>query len=70
MGFINKDDDNKNEVDYNKSNREDYEKLIQESTTNRDEYWDSNNILVRLVLFGLGLVIVAGATYYILGFFS
>ena len=73
MGFINNDNDvtkNGKEVDYNKINRENFENLMKDSETNKDEYWDSNNLLVRLVLFILGLIIVAGATYYILGFFS
>ena len=35
------------EVDVNKKNREDYEKIIEESKTNLDSYYDKNNIFVK-----------------------
>ena len=56
----------KEELEFNKANREASEKLMEEASTNKDGYWDSNNLFVRVLLIGLGLVIVVGATYYIL----
>lgn len=57
------------ELEVNKKNREDYEKLMKESSTNLDEFWDSKNILVKLILLFLLIVIVVGSvmifvTYY------
>ena len=57
------------ELEVNKKNREDYEKLMKESSTNLDEFWDSKNILVKLILLFLLSVIVVGSvmifvTYY------
>lgn len=58
------------ELDVNKKNREDYEKLMKESSTNLDGYWDRNNIFVRLILFVLGVIIIVGGGYIILTSFS
>lgn len=58
------------ELDVNKKNREDYEKLMRESSTNLDGYWDRNNIFVRLILFVLGVIIIVGGGYIILTSFS
>ena len=59
-----------NELDFNKEKREDYEKLIKESSTNLDGYWDKNNILVKLILFVLGLVILIGVGYIFYMYFN
>ena len=46
--------DNQNtELEVNRKNREDYEQLMKESSTNLDGFWDSNNIFVKLILNGL-----------------
>lgn len=55
----------KEELEINKQHREDYEKLMQESSTKLDGYWDKNNPFVKIVLFLLGTLIVAGVGYYI-----
>ena len=57
--------DEKDELDINKKNREDYENLMKESSSKKDMYWDSNNPFVKLVLGLIGLVIIAGAAYII-----
>ena len=68
---VNNDSDtSKSELDFNKTNREDYEKLMKESSTNRDGYWDSNNPFVKIFLLGLGVVIILGALYYIMSFMA
>ena len=54
------------ELEFNKANREASEKLMEDASVNKDGYWDSNNTFVRVLLIGLGIIIVVGATYYIL----
>jgi len=56
----------KGELEFNKNNREYSEQLMDNASTNKDGYWDSNNVFVRLFLLGLGIIIVVGAAYYIL----
>ena len=55
----------KGELEFNKNNREYSEKLMEESSTNKDGYWDSNNLFVRILLLALGVIIVIGSAYYI-----
>ena len=61
--------DNK-ELDFNREKRENYEKLMKESSTNLDGYWDKNNLLVKFILIVLGLVIVIGAGYIFYMYFN
>ncbi|MBQ6324340.1 MAG: hypothetical protein IJI22_05870 [Bacilli bacterium] len=58
--------DNKNnqELEVNKKNREDYENLMEKSSTQLDGYWDKNNAFVKLLLLVLGAIIVLGVIYY------
>lgn len=58
------------EVDVNRKNREDYEKIIEESKTNLDSYYDKNNIFVKLLMLGLLVFIVIGVIYYIMLFMA
>ena len=58
------------EVEVNKKNREDYEKLMEESSTNLDGYWDKNNTFVKLLLLGLFVIIVVGAFMIISNYFA
>jgi len=68
---MDKNDNLKNtEIDVNKKNRENYEKLMTDSSTNLDGYWDKNNIFVKLLLLVLGLVIVVGVGYYVMLYFN
>ena len=62
--------EDKEELDFNKNKREDYEKLMKESSTNKDDYWDSNNPILRVFLLVLGIIIVIGAIYYIIAFMN
>ena len=59
-----------NELAFNKEKREGYEKLMKESSTNLDGYWDKNNILVKLILFVLCLVILIGVGYIFYMYFN
>ena len=62
---MNEENNQNEELEFNKKNREDYEKLMEESSTNKDSYWDINNPIVKAILLFIGLVIVVGSIYYI-----
>lgn len=49
------------ELDINRKNREGYEQLMKESSTQLDGYWDINNPFVKAVLIGLLVVIAIGS---------
>lgn len=55
----------KDELEFNKNNRQDYEKLMEESSTKLDGYWDRKNIFVRLLLLILFAIIVVGSYFII-----
>ena len=67
---MNLDDEEKQEVDINKKNRENYEQLMRESSVNLDGYYDKKNPFVRILLLLLGVVIVGGVIYYALLYFK
>ncbi len=58
------------ELEVNKKNREDYENLMQESSTNLDGFWDSNNIFVKIILLVLLLIIIVGSVIVFSGYFT
>ena len=41
-----------------------------ESSTSLDDYWDKNNLFVRLLLIGLLIVIAVGSVITILSYFN
>ena len=49
------------ELDINRKNREGYEQLMKESSTQLDGYWDINNPFVKVVLIGLLVIIAIGS---------
>ena len=59
-----------NELNVNKEKREEFEQLMQESSTNLDGYWDKQNPFVSLLFLVLGLIIVAGVVYYGIAYFG
>lgn len=63
-------DNNNNELDVNKQKREEYEKLMKDSSTRLDGYWDKNNLFVRLFLLVLGIIIVLGVAYYVIAYYG
>lgn len=63
-------DEEKDELEVNKKNREDFENLMQESSSKRDAYWDSNNPAVRIVLLIIGTIIILGSAYFIFKFIN
>ena len=60
-------DENK-DLEVNKKNREDFENLMKETETNKDNYWDKNDPIVKALLGFIGLVILAGVTYFVVKF--
>lgn len=62
------DNNNDNELEVNRKNREDYEKLMKESSTQLDGYWDKNNVFVKILLIGL-LVIIAVGSFYVISMY-
>ena len=64
-------EDNKNqttqeELEFNKKNREDFESLMKDSSTNLDDYYDKKNPVVQIFLFVIGIFILIGIAYYVL----
>ena len=60
-----KQEDNSEELDFNRENRENFENLMANSSTNLDGYWDKNNPFVKLILLVLFVFIVFGIIYFI-----
>lgn len=58
------------ELEVNRRNREDYEQLMKESSTNLDGFWDSNNIFVKVILLVLLVIIVVGSFIILSGYFA
>ena len=61
---------NDQELEFNKKNREYTEKLMDEAGTNNDGYWDSNSVVVRLILLGLLVIIIIGSVWVFGSYFS
>ena len=51
---------NSNNLEVNRKNSEQFESLMRDASVNLDFYWDKNNIVVKLILLGLGLFIIVG----------
>ena len=60
----------KQELEVNRKNRENYEQLMKESSTQLDGYWDSNNPFVKILLIGLFVLIVVGAVAILVPYFT
>lgn len=58
------------ELEFNKKNRENYENLMSESSTQLDGYWDSKNPFVKIFLLALLAFIVLGVIYYVMTFIA
>ena len=57
------------ELDVNKEKREEYEKLMQDSSTQLEGYYDKKNPFVILLLLILGSIIILGVIYYVVAYF-
>ena len=61
--------DKKNEeLEINRRNREEFEQLMEESSTQLDGYYDKNNWFVRILLLGLLVIIVIGSIIVFAGY--
>ena len=70
MNEENKNKKNDQELEFNKKNREYTEKLMDEAGTNTDGYWDSNSVVIRLILLGLLVIIIIGSVWVFGSYFS
>lgn len=52
------------ELEFNRKNREEYEELVEKSSSDLSGYWDKNNIVVKSILTLLGIAIGVGFFYY------
>lgn len=69
--FSSNDDMNDNQrVSVNEKNSREFQNLMEHSQRKYDEYWDSNNPLIRAVLIILFLIAAIGSAYYIITWFS
>lgn len=64
------DENQKEELEFNKRNREDYEQLMEESSSKLDGYWDKDNLFVKFLLLGLLVVIVVGCIIVFSAYFA
>ena len=58
------------ELEINRRNRENYEQLMKDSSTQLDGYWDKDNLFVKLLLFGLFAIIVVGSIIVFSAYFA
>lgn len=61
-------DENKEELEINKQNREDYENLMKKSGVKKDDYWDKNDPVVKIILLSLGVFIILGVLFYLFSY--
>ncbi len=54
------------DVETNRKNQEYYDKLMKDSGSKKGEYFDRNDLTVKLILLVLGIIIVVGTIYIIL----
>ena len=55
------------DLDFNKKNRDDYENLMADSSTQLDGYWDRKNPFVIIVLLFLLGIIIFGTIFLVIG---
>ena len=57
--------DSDNDVDVNRKNQEEYRDLINKSTTDRSNFYDKDNVVVKIILLVLFIFIAVMAFFYI-----
>ena len=57
--------DSDNDVDVNRKNQEEYRELINKSTTDRSNFYDKDNVVVKVILLVLFIFIAVMAFFYI-----
>lgn len=58
------------ELDVNKKNSEEFERLMDNAANKHDSYWDKGNPVVKVILWLLLIFIVLGTLYYIISWYS
>lgn len=58
------------ELEINRRNRENYEQLMKDSSTQLDGYWDKDNLFVKLLLLALFIIIVVGTIVVFSAYFA
>lgn len=61
---------NNDNLDVNRKNREDYEQLMQESSTKLDDYWEKDNIFVKILMVVLLIAIIIGSLIVLVPYFA
>lgn len=54
----------------NSKNSAEFERLMENASTNYDSYWDKNNPLIKAIMIILFIIIVIGVAYYIISWYS
>lgn len=67
---MNDNNESKEELEFNRRNREDYEQLMDESSTKLDGYWDKDNLFVKVLLLALLVIIVVGSIFVFGAYFG
>lgn len=57
--------DSDNGVEVNKKNQEEYNKLMSESSSNTDIYYDKKNPVIKIILLVLAIIIVLGVFFIV-----
>lgn len=58
------------DLEVNKRNQETFDNLMNNAKMKKDDYWDVNSPIVKIVLFILFVIIVIGLLYYIFSWFN
>lgn len=58
------------ELTVNKNNQEKFKDIMDNASMTYDSYWDFNNPVIRFILIVLGVIIVVGIIYYVVGWLS
>ncbi len=57
-------------LEVNKKNKETFDDLMGNVSAQKDDYWDLNNPVIKIVLIVLFVIIIIGLIYYIVSWFN
>ena len=57
--------DSDNGVEVNKKNQEEYNKLMNEASSDKDLYYDRKNPVIKLILLVLAIIIILGVFFIV-----
>ena len=58
------------DLEVNKRNQETFDSLMNNAKMKKNDYWDVNSPIVKIVLFILFVIIVIGLLYYVFSWFN